>query len=300
MTEMRPLPGGDSPPAELRGGVSPWRMLLTDFAARRPAVASMAFLLLVAVCCWCAPLLTPFDPIRINLDAINQAPSAQHWLGTDKGGRDIVARLLYGGAVTLKISFSITLIVTLIGTVVGATAGYYGGRLDSGLMRFTDFMLVFPLLVCVIVLKTIVKEASITVLIVTIGLLSWGVCARLVRSKVLAEKENEYILAAVSIGCPSYKVICKHLLPNILSTVVVQAIFVAASMITVETSLSFLGFGVPANVPSWGNMVSDAIRPEVLSRQWWIWLPAGLFITLTILALNFIGEGVKHAFNPHK
>lgn len=280
--------------------VTGMQQLVRDFAARKPAIVSLIFLLAVAVCCWCAPYLTPFDPIRINLDAINRPPSVHHWLGTDKGGRDIVARLLYGGAVTLKISFSITLIITLIGTCIGMAAGYYGGWLGGALMRFTDFMLVFPLLIGVIVLKTLMKEASVTVLILTIGLLGWGVCARLVRGKVLAEKENEYILAAVSIGCPPYKVIWKHLLPNIVSTIVVQAIVVAASMITVETSLSFLGFGVPANVPSWGSMVSDAIRPEVLAHQWWIWLPAGLLITLTILALNFIGEGVKGAFEPRK
>ncbi|WP_227013772.1 oligopeptide ABC transporter permease [Paenibacillus psychroresistens] len=279
---------------------SPWITHLYNFARHKLAMGSLILLLLITICCLCAPLLTSYDPIAINLDAINKAPSSEHWLGTDKGGRDIIARLLYGGTVTLEIAFSITLLISILGTLVGTIAGYYGGKIDNLLMRLTDFVLIFPLLIFVIVLKTIFKEASILVLVVSISILSWGVCARLVRGKVLAEKVNEYITAAISIGCPPYKVILKHLLPNIMSTIVVQAILIAASMITVETSLSFLGFGVPANVPSWGNMISDAIRPQVLSHQWWIWLPAGILITLTIVAINFIGEGVKRAFNPQQ
>ncbi len=281
----------------VRRSLSPWKAAYRDYLNNKVAVVSSAFLLLVMVLCLCAPHLTSYDPMKINLDSINKPPSPDHWLGTDKGGRDIVSRLLYGGRVTLMIVFSTTLLITAIGTCIGSIAGYFGGVIDSLLMRFTDFIYLFPFLIFVIVLKTIIGEADIAVLIITISLLSWGVCARLVRSKMLSEKENQYVMAAISIGCPPYKVIYKHLLPNMISTIIVQAVLIAATMIAVETSLSFLGFGVPANVPSWGNMMSDAIRPEVLKNQWWVWLPAGLLITFTILSINFIGDGLKDASN---
>ena len=167
-------------------------------------------------------------------------------------------------------------------------------------MRFTDFVLNFPFLVFVIVLNTILRDTidGVSVLILVIGILSWGGVARLVRSKVLAEKENEYVLAALSIGCSPLKVIRKHLLPNVMSTIIVQATLIFASMIVVESALSYLGFGVPQSVPSWGNMLSSANEPDVLQGKPWIWMPPALILTLTILSINFIGEGLKDALNP--
>jgi peptide/nickel transport system permease protein len=135
-------------------------------------------------------------------------------------------------------------------------------------------------------------------LIIVISLLSWGGLARLVRSKVLAEKENEYTLSAISIGCSPFKVITKHLLPNVMSTIIVQATLLLAVMIVVETGLSFLGFGVSSSTPTWGNMLQEARSPDVLSKKTWIWLPPATVITLTILSINFVGEGLKDAFNP--
>lgn len=279
---------------------SPWVIALKDFYKNKLAVASLAFIIIVAVLCILAPMLTSHDPIKINIRLLNKPPSADNWLGTDKGGRDILARLLYGGRTTLLIAFSISLFVTTLGTFIGAVAGFFGGKIDNALMRFTDFVLIYPFLIFVIVLKTIFIESGIGVLIFSISVLSWGGAARLVRGKILSEKENEYILSAISIGCTPTKVIIKHLLPNVISTVIVQAILVFAAMIAVETGLSYLGFGVPANVPSWGNMMSDAISPEVIKNLWWVWVPPGIMITSTILAINFVGEGLKDAFNPKK
>lgn len=279
---------------------SPWALAIRDFKKNKLAVICLSFLVIVTILCIAAPLLTSYDPVKINIRFINKPPSAEHLLGTDKGGRDIIARLLYGGRITLWICFSISVLVTAMGTLIGSVAAYFGGRIDSYLMRFTDFILTFPFLVFVIVLKAVFPDSGISILIFVISILGWGGVARLVRSKILSEKENEYILSAVSIGCKPSRVILKHLLPNVLSTIIVQAILVLAGMIAVETGLSFLGFGVPANIPSWGNMMSDAISPEVIRNQWWVWLPAGFFITATILAINFIGEGFKDAFNPRK
>lgn len=276
---------------------SPWSIAFQSFRKNKLAVGCLIFMLLLTTACIAAPLLTHWDPIKINIRYINKAPSAEHWLGTDKGGRDIIARLLYGGQVTLRISFTITCIVTVLGTLVGSISGYFGGRFDNYMMRFTDFVLIFPFLVFVIVLKALFPESGISIMILVISVLGWGGCARLVRSKILAEKEHEYVASAISIGCKPFQVIWKHLLPNIISTIIVQAILIMASMISVETGLSFLGFGVPANIPSWGNMMSDAISPDVIKNQWWVWLPSGVVITSTILSINFIGEGLKDAFN---
>jgi len=279
---------------------SPWVIARNHFFRNKVAVGCLIFLVIVTLLCILAPLLTAHDPIKINIRFINKAPTADHLLGTDKGGRDIIARLLYGGQTTLLIAFSISFIVSVIGVTIGAVAGYFGGKIDAALMRFTDFVLIFPFLVFVIVLKTIIVDSGVGVMILVISVLSWGSVARLVRSKIMAEKENEYVMSAVSIGCRPFQIIFKHLLPNVLSTVIVQAIVLLAVMIAVETGLSFLGFGVPANVPSWGNMMSDAISPQVIQNQWWVWLPAGILITSTILAINFVGQGVSEAFNPKK
>lgn len=227
-------------------------------------------------------------------------PSGEHWLGTDKNGRDVFTRLLYGGRISLLVGMACTIIVITFGTIVGAIAGYFGGAVDNLLMRFTDFVLNFPFMVFVIVLNTILFGivSGVWVLIMVIGFLSWGGIARIVRSKILAERENEYILAAVSIGCSPSKVIIKHLLPNVLSTIIVQATITFAGMIVAEAGLSYLGFGVPSQVPSWGNMLSFANEPDVLQDKPWMWAPPALIIVFTTLSINFIGEGIKDALNP--
>ncbi|GBF11137.1 oligopeptide ABC transporter permease [Tepidibacillus infernus] len=277
---------------------SPWTIARRKFFRNKLAIAGLIFIFIVVTISFLAPYITTYDPTRVDIKSIAKPPSTDHWFGTDKGGRDVFTRLLYGGRISLTIGFSITFFVVLIGTIIGSIAGYFGGRIDSLLMRFTDFILVFPFLIFVIVLNSIFTESGVITLIFTISVLSWGGTARMVRSKVLAEKENEYILSAVSIGCSPTKVILRHLIPNVLSTVIVQATILLAAMIVVETGLTFLGFGVPANIPSWGNMISDARSPDVIQNKPWIWLPPGLVLTLTILSINFVGEGLKDAFNP--
>jgi peptide/nickel transport system permease protein len=280
--------------------MSPWSIARRKFMKNKLAMSSLAFLIIVSLLSYLAPYITTADITKINLGEMSLKPSAEHWLGTDKSGRDIFTRLLYGGRVSLLVGISCTIFVIFFGTLVGALAGYFGGKTDGMLMRMTDFILNFPFLVFVIVLNTIFfgKLSGLWVLIIVISVLQWGGVARIVRSKVLAEKENEYILAAVSIGCSPFKVIVKHLLPNVLSTIIVQATLLFASMIVAESGLSYLGFGVPAETPSWGNMLSFAREPDVLQGKPWIWIPPALAITLTILSINFVGEGLKDAFNP--
>jgi len=280
--------------------LSPFAIARKKFVKNKLAMISLIFLLIVSIISILAPYITTADITRINIGQMSLEPSNQHWLGTDKSGRDVFTRLLYGGRISLLVGISCTLFVIVLGTLIGSISGYFGGAVDSLLMRFTDFILNFPFLVFVIVLNAILfgKVNGLWVLIGTISLLSWGGIARIVRSKILAEKENEYITAAISIGCSPTKVIVKHLLPNILSTIIVQATITFATMIVAETGLSFLGFGVPQEIPSWGNMLNSANEPDVLQFKLWIWVPPALIITITILSINFIGEGLKDAFNP--
>jgi peptide/nickel transport system permease protein len=280
--------------------LSPFAIARKKFVKNKLAMVSFTFLLIVTIVSILAPYITTADITRINIGQMSLEPSGDHWLGTDKAGRDVFTRLLYGGRISLLVGMSCTLFVILLGTLIGSISGYFGGTVDSILMRFTDFILNFPFLVFVIVLNAILfgKVNGLWVLIGTISLLSWGGIARIVRSKILAEKENEYITAAISIGCSPAKVIMKHLLPNILSTIIVQATITFATMIVAETGLSFLGFGVPQEIPSWGNMLNSANEPDVLQFKLWIWVPPALIITITILSINFIGEGLKDAFNP--
>ncbi|KRE10067.1 oligopeptide ABC transporter permease [Priestia megaterium] len=280
--------------------LSPWAIARKKFVKNKLAMISLAFMIVITLLAIFAPLLTKADITRIDYMAMNTAPSSEHWFGTDTNGRDVFARTLYGGRTSLLIGVACTTLVILIGTLIGSIAGYYGGKVDQFLMRFTDFVLNFPLIVFVVVLNTILigKISGVWTLILVVSFLSWGSTARLVRSKVLAEKENEYVLSAVSIGCSPFKIIFKHLLPNVFSTIVVQASLQMAILIVFESAISFIGFGVPADTPSWGNMLTEARESDVLQNKPWMWVPPGLAITFTILAINFIGEGLKDALNP--
>lgn len=279
---------------------SPWAIARRKFIENKLAMISLCFLVFIIIMSLLAPYITKIDISRVNVGESGLPPSSEHWLGTDTGGRDVFVRLLYGGRVSLTVGMSVTFLVITFGTMVGSIAGYFGGIVDSLLMRFTDFVLNFPFLVFVIVINAVLfgKVSGTWVLIAVISGLSWGGIARIVRSKILSEKENEYILAAQSIGTPASKVIIKHLLPNVLSVIIVQATLTFASMIIAEAGLSYLGFGVPQEIPSWGNMLSSANQSDILQNKPWIWMPPALTITATILSINFIGEGLKDALNP--
>ncbi|WP_144509499.1 oligopeptide ABC transporter permease [Bacillus sp. FJAT-22090] len=285
--------------------LSPFGIAKRKFLRNKLAMTSVVFLAIVIITSLLAPVLTSWlspieDITRVNISMMSLPPNGDLILGTDKSGRDVFARLLYGGRVSLLVGVSATVIVVLLGSTIGAIAGFFGGRIDSILMRITDFVLNFPFLVFVIVLSAIFrgKVDGIWILVGVIGLLSWGGGARLIRSKILAEKENEYILAAISIGCSPAKVILKHLIPNVVSTIIVQGTLLFAGMIVIESALSYLGFGVPQETPSWGNMLAYANEPDVLQGKPWMWMPPALVIVFTILSINFIGEGLKDAFNP--
>lgn len=283
---------------------SPLRIALNKFWNNKVAMCSLVFLILVVIISIIAPFIAPIPINKQDLLNIKGDISIENILGTDSGGRDNFSRLLYAGRISLTIGFISTVGMLIIGITIGVISGYFGGIIDLILMRITEFVMLFPFLIFAIVLNAAFSDkiknpyGSAIILVLVIIILSWGGIARLVRGKVMQEKENEYFLAAVSIGTPTYKIILKHLLPNIISVVIVQATLTFAGMIVVESGLSFLGFGISKAIPSWGNMLSDAQEGDVISDKPWIWMPPAIMITLTILSINFVGEGLKDAFNP--
>lgn len=283
---------------------SPLAIARQKFVKNKPAMAASIILMIIFVISLIAPLIAPFDPNLQNLVVIKGDMSAQHLLGTDSGGRDILSRLLYSGRVSLLFGLVTTIGLMIIGVLIGMISGYYGGWVDTILMRFTEFVMLFPFIPFAVVLNATFsgkienQYGSAFVLAAVLIALSWVGVARIVRGKVMQEKENEYFLAAQSIGTPVIKILFKHLLPNILSVIIVQATLLFAVQIVAEAGLSFLGFGIDKTVPTWGNMLSDAQEGDILRGKPWIWMPPALAITTTILCINFIGEGLKDALNP--
>ncbi|MCO4340298.1 ABC transporter permease [Staphylococcus agnetis] len=283
---------------------SPLAIARQKFLKNKPAMAASIILILIFFISLIAPFIAPFDPNLQNLVMIKGDMSAQHWLGTDSGGRDIFSRLLYSGRVSLLFGLVTTIGLMIIGVLIGMISGYYGGWVDTILMRFTEFVMLFPFIPFAVVLNATFsgkienQYGSAVVLAAVLIALSWVGVARIVRGKVMQEKENEYFLAAQSIGTPVFKILFKHLLPNILSVIIVQATLLFAVQIVAEAGLSFLGFGIDKTVPTLGNMLSDAQEGDILRGKPWIWMPPALAITTTILCINFIGEGLKDALNP--
>jgi peptide/nickel transport system permease protein len=251
------------------------------------------------------PMIYTTDPQYIDVRARNAWPSLTHPMGTDNIGRDIFAQVLQGGRVSLAVGFTAMLLALFLGTLIGVVAGYFR-RLDGLLMRMTDLFLALPILPLLLVIIMLFRdtlravigpESGIFLLIVfIIGLTSWMHTARIVRGDVLALKEREFVLAAKSIGTPSRRIITRHVLPNVLSPIMVSATLGVASAIITESALSFLGLGFPSDFPTWGRLLFDGANFMTLTPARVIW--PGLAISLTVLSINFIGDGLRDALDP--
>ena len=217
-------------------------------------------------------------------------------LGTDAIGRDVLARVLVGGRVSLVVALASVALATFIGTMVGVAAGYGGGRLDNALMRFVDIVLSFPTILLLLVVAALVGP-GLTTLVIMIGAVTWARGARIVRGQVLALRDATFIEAARVVGLNGSQMIRWHILPNIVAPLVVFATFGVASVIIFEASLSYLGFGIQPPTPSWGNMLNAARSVTVLERYGWQWIPAGVMIVLTVLAVNYLGDGLRDALD---
>lgn len=274
------------------------KKVLQRFLHHRLAVASAIFLLLLLLLSFpLAPVLTPADPDRIDLKAIGIAPSLAHPLGTDMTGRDLWSRLVYGGRVSLSVGVVAVSIYVTLGVLLGSLAGYYGGRVDGWIMRFTEVVMAFPTLIILITIVAIVGPGLFNSMI-AIGLIGWTGIARLVRGQILSIREMDFVTAARAVGAAQGRILVQHVLPNVIAPIVVAATFGIAGAILTEAGLSFLGLGIKPPTPSWGNMINEAQQLTIIESKPWIWLGPGLMITLSVLAINFIGDGLRDALDP--
>lgn len=242
-----------------------------------------------------APFITPCDPNTIDAYRVLLPPSTSHWMGTDELGRDVLTRVIYGARISLKVGFVAVGIAITIGTVVGLLAGFYGGWVDSLLMRFVDIMLCFPTFFLILAVIALL-EPSIWYIMLIIGITGWMGVARLVRAEVLSIKERDFITAARSIGASNARIIFRHILPNAAAPVFVAATLGVAGAILTESALSFLGIGVQPPTPSWGNILTSG--KDYLEFAWWLSLFPGVAILITVLAYNLLGEGIRDALDP--
>jgi peptide/nickel transport system permease protein len=279
------------PPVQLR------TLVLRRLLRHRLAVVSLVFLFLLIVVAVLAPVVAPIGPYRIDFRHVLTPPDSTFILGTDTAGRDVWARLVYGARVSLTVGFAAVLISQTVGISLGMIAGHYGGWLDQVLMRATDAIMCFPSLVLMIVVAA-AFGAGLSRTILVIGFISWPPVARLVRGQILGLRESEYVTASRVVGVGDRSIMVRHLFPNVVPYVVVAATFGVAYAILDEAALSFLGLGVPVPEPSWGNMLSDAQSISVMTMAPWFWIPPGIMISATVLAITFIGDGLRDALDP--
>lgn len=266
------------------------------FRRHRLALFGSSVLLVLVLVSLAAPWITQ-DPYDTDLRAYRKGPSAEHLLGTDSAGRDVLSRLLHAGRVSLSVGLVAVSIYAAIGIVLGSLSGFYGGWVDSLIMRFADMVLSFPSLIVIITIVSILGPSIYNVMLV-IGALGWPPIARLVRGNVLSLRAEDFVVAARSLGARNRRIIFRHVLPNAVAPVIVAASFGMAQAILLEAGLSFLGLGVQPPTPSWGNMLTDAQSITVLRSMTWLWLPPGLMIAVTVLSINFIGDGLRDALDP--
>ncbi len=282
-----------------------WR----SYRRHKPAMIGTTIILIFALAAIFAPYISPWDPKKTNLDAMLQPPSAEHIMGTDELGRDLLTRILYGGRVSLSIGVMAMALAVVVGAIVGGVAGFYGGWVDNVLMRFTDMMLAFPSLFILIILSLALRDipiealrgtafASVFSIVLVIAVLAWMRVARLVRASFLSLKEKEFIEAARCCGVPNWRIMVRHLLPNAMSPIIVAATFRVATSIITESGLSYLGFGVQPPTPTWGNMLKNA--QDQMTRAPWTAIFPGLMIFIAVIAINFIGDGLRDALDPYK
>jgi peptide/nickel transport system permease protein len=269
------------------------------FRRRPAAMVGLFMLLFVVFVAIFAPWLAPYDPyesVDVTAADILAPPDAEHLLGRDDAGKDVLSLLIYGARISLLVGFTASFMSILIGTTIGLTAGFYGGRVDNALMRLTDFLMVLPTLPLMLVIIS-VWGRGIERIILVIGLLYWTYTARLVRSQVLSIKERKFVLRSRAIGASSRRIITRHILPQVLPLIIAQAVLDISTAIIAESSLAFLGLGDPTAI-SWGMMLNFAFERAISRMAWWFILPPGIAIVWVSLSLVLIGTAIEDIVNP--
>ena len=270
---------------------------LRKMMSNRLAMAGVIIFLIILMSSIFAPLLTSHDPMKIDLRSMLQSPSAEHWFGTDKTGRDIFSRVLYGGRVSILVGLGSALVAAVIGVGIGCYTGYKGGLLDVIALRVSEVFMSFPQIILVLLLVSIAGQSLINLIVIFV-LTGWGGMYRMARARMLSLREEEYVQALRSFGISTPMICYKHILPNALGPIMVNITLTTAMFILAEAGLSFLGLGVPLSIPTWGNILNVAKDLRVLQNNWWMWLPVGIVISLFVLSVNFIGDGLRDSTDP--
>lgn len=244
-----------------------------------------------------APLFTEYDPGMMNLEESVQAPGPGHWFGTDRLGRDVFTQILYGGRVSLYVGLVGALLGALLGMVFGILGGYLGGRLDAMLIKISEIFQTFPNMILVLILAGMLGQ-GVNNLIIIFSVTGWTTTFRMVRNQILVQKEEVYVMACKGFGISDFSIMFRHILPNITSPIFVSITINIAGYILQEAGLSFLGLGVPVTTPTWGNIMNAAKSIQVIREQWWLWLFPGLTISLFVLSVNFLGDGLRDVLDP--
>ena len=283
---------------------SQFQIIVDRFVRNRLAVAGLVVLVLMGLAALLAPLLyhatSTYDPstyINLRQSHAFQGPSLRHLLGTDELGRDEMARILYGGRVSLLIGISSMFMAIFVGVTIGALAGYFGGIIDNLLMRATDIILAIPLYLLLFVLSASFSNGSIFSIVLLIAVFSWTYTARLVRSEFLALKEREFVMAARTLGAGNFRLMLRHILPNAAGPIIVSATLLVGANIITESILSYFGFGIQVPLASWGTMVASS-KDYFLQAPILVWAP-GLCILLVVLSFNLMGDGLRDALDPY-
>ena len=286
-------------------GSSYWGDVWLQFKKHKGALLGAIIFFGIVISVMLGPLLWPFEPNAIDIRSRNQGPSLLHPFGTDQLGRDTFSRMIAGGRTSITVGLAAMFLALILGTLIGVIAGYFK-KLDGILMRFTDLFLSLPLLPLLLLMMFLFREplsvsygpekGMFILIVFAIGVTSWMPTARIVRGDVLALKQREFVMAARSIGTPDQKIILRHILPNILSPILVSATLGIANAIITESALSFLGLGFPPDFPTWGRLLNDAVDYLQLHPERVMW--PGLAISLTVLSINFLGDGLRDALDP--
>lgn len=286
--------------------MSPSKMAFQKLLKNRMAMLGLAAVVIVILFSFIGPLFMKFD-MNTQTDCIQQGPMIQgHVLGTDKLGRDIMTRLMYGGRISILVGLVAVAIELCIGTFVGAISGYYGGKVDAILMTLTEIWMTIPFLPVIIIMGTILSSLKVDpnvrvlFLILSMGILSWGGIARIVRGEILTLREQEFIQATEALGLRDRRKIMKHLIPNIIPILIVNATLDVGAFIAFEAALSYLGVGVSEPIASWGNMLQAANNQANLQKRAWLWLPPGICVLIISLGINLLGDGLRDALDPKK
>ncbi len=271
------------------------KTILVKLLKNKFALIGLTIIMLLIIVALFAPVISPYTPSQQNLFERLQPPSFNHFFGTDDLGRDVFTRMIFGARISLAVGFISVFIILVIGTFLGIVSGYYGGKIDYIIMRFTDIVLCFPTFFLIILVIAFIEPNIYNVMIV-IGVTSWPGLARLVRAEVLSLKEREFILVSKMMAISNIKIFFVHILPNIISPLMVYSSLAIGGAILTESALSFLGLGVQPPMPSWGQILTSG--KDYIYMAWWLSIFPGIAILITVLAFNLLGEAIRDVFDP--